>query len=91
AGTARASLGLEHRHVTFRFDPDASAKPGEIAGFNGVDALSGSTTSNDAFVEVFVPVVRDLPFVRSFDTTVGYRRVEGYGSGSNSYKAELRW
>jgi len=92
AGELLVSVGAERRTMDFRFIPDPAATPGEIAGFFGVDPLSGTVSADDIFLEVFAPLLADLPLTRLVDVTLGYRRSEGLQSGGvDSYKIEGRW
>ena len=107
AGEIRFAAGLQYREDAFNFRPDASlarinpvvTRPdggatggSEIAGFNPSQPLSGSTNSLEAFVEFLVPILHDLPFVKSLDLNLGYRYADfNTVGGLPSYKAELDW
>lgn len=107
AGDLRFAAGLQYREDKFDFRPDASlarinpvvVRPdggstggSEIAGFNSQQPLSGATNSVEAFIELLVPIARDLPFVKTLDLNLGYRFAD-YSTvgGVTSYKAELDW
>lgn len=100
AGDVRAVLGLEKRDFTYDFDPGALAGP--IAGFNTADPVNGKNGFFDWFGELYVPLLKDAPFARNLDITLGYRRskssaenvrtgVETDSRWSDAYKAELSW
>ncbi len=107
AGEVRFAYGLQYREDTFAFRPDASlartnpivTRPdggttggGEIAGFNSSQALNGSTKSTEAFIELLVPLLADLPFVKTLDLNLGYRAANFSTVGlASSYKAEIDW
>ena len=107
AGEVRFAAGLQYREDGFNFRPDASlartnpvvTRPdggttggSEIAGFNPQQSLSGSVNSREAFVELLVPVLADLPLIQSLELSLGYRYAD-YTTigGAGSYKAELDW
>lgn len=107
AGDVRFAYGLQYREDTFAFRPDASlaqtnptvTRPdggttggSEIAGFNPSKALNGSTNSREAFIELLVPIVSDMPFVDQLDLNLGYRTANFDTVGlTSSYKAEIDW
>ncbi|GAA0614211.1 TonB-dependent receptor [Brevundimonas kwangchunensis] len=107
AGEVRFAYGLQYREDTFAFRPDASlaqtnpivTRPdggttggSEIAGFNPSQALVGATNSTEAFLELLVPVVSDLPFIQQLDLNLGYRAANFDTVGlTSSYKAEIDW
>ena len=64
----------------------------EVAGFNPVQPLTGSTNSTEFFVEALIPVLSDLPFVQSLDLNVGYRYAD-YATvgGVSAYKVDVDW
>lgn len=50
--------------------PDGGTTGGsEIAGFNPQQPLTGTTYSVEAFIEAIVPILRDIPFVKSLELT----------------------
>ncbi|MDP3369963.1 MAG: TonB-dependent receptor, partial [Brevundimonas sp.] len=64
----------------------------EIAGFNPSQPLSGSTNSSELFLELLVPLLSDLPFVKQFDVTLGYRYADySTAGGIDAYKADIDW
>lgn len=99
AGTVSVVLGAEYRGFEFDFDPGAASGP--ISGFNAQQANSGQNSFEDLFGEMFIPLVRDMPFIQSLDMTLGYRHsrssftdgVSGDtgGSSDSAYKVELSW
>jgi len=73
--------------------PDGGTTGGsEIAGFNPQQPLTGTTYSVEAFIEAIVPILRDIPFVKSLELNLGYRYAD-YDTvgGATSYKAEVNW
>src|SRR5690606_35013404 len=64
----------------------------EVAGFNPVNPLSGTTNSTEFFIEALIPVLSTLPFVQQLDLDVGYRYAD-YSTvgGVSSYKVDADW
>lgn len=64
----------------------------EVAGFNPVQPLTGSTNSTEVFIEALIPVLADKPFVQSLDLNLGYRYAD-YSTvgGVSAYKADIDW
>ncbi|WP_286748933.1 TonB-dependent receptor [Sphingopyxis sp. SCN 67-31] len=64
----------------------------EVAGFNPVQPLTGSTNSTEFFVEALIPVVTDLPLIKRLELTLGYRYSD-YSTigGVQAYKADVDW
>lgn len=107
AGEMRFAAGLQYREDFFDFRPDAGlartnpivVRPDggttgglETAGFNAQQPFSGGTNSLEAFVELLIPVLRDLPMVKTLDLNLGYRIADNSTvGGMPSYKAELDW
>lgn len=107
AGDLRFAGGVQYREDTFVFRPDASlarinpivVRPdggstggSEIAGFNPSQPLAGDTNSTEFFLELLVPLIADVPFIRQLDLNLGYR-VSDYNTVGwvDAYKADLDW
>ena len=100
AGEVRAAVGATHRKQNYDFVPDAMALATftlngvtgpELAGLSS-QPLSGSDTVREVYGELLIPLLRDLPLIRSLETNLGYRvsKYDTIGSVS-SYKADLSW
>ena len=100
AGEIRAALGATHREQKYKLVPDAlllatftlnGTTGPELAG-NSALPLAGSDTVREVYGEILIPLLRDLPFVRSLETNLGYRvsKYDTIGRVS-SYKADLSW
>ena len=100
AGEVRAAVGATQREQKYDFVPDAlllatftlnGTTGPELAGNSG-QPLSGSDKVREAYGELLIPLLRDLPFVHSLETNLGYR-VSDYDTigGVSSYKADLSW
>ncbi|HVY91073.1 MAG TPA: TonB-dependent receptor, partial [Hyphomonadaceae bacterium] len=64
----------------------------DIAGFNPSAPLAGAIDSKEAFAEVLVPVLKDLPLIKELNFTVG-GRVADYSTVGNisTYKVDFDW
>lgn len=92
---AGLALGVEHRRETSKSTVDAIAAQGGAVGFDGIISV------NEAYGELELPLVEDLPFVRSL-TVNGGIRYSSYVNEQRStalrstykvwtYKGELAW
>lgn len=106
AGEVRVALGGSFREQDYRFVADASLSATallptasgalttqfDIAGFNAGSSLSGSDQVYEGYGEILIPLLADLPFIRSLETNLGYR-VSDYSTVGkvDSYKADLNW
>jgi iron complex outermembrane receptor protein len=100
AGEVRVALGATHREQNYDFVPDelmlatftlnGTTGP-ELAGASG-QPLSGSDKVREIYGEVLIPLLRDMPFVHSLETNLGYRLSNYDTIGRvSSYKADLSW
>ncbi|WP_237709181.1 TonB-dependent receptor domain-containing protein [Sphingomonas elodea] len=92
---AGLAVGAEHRRETTRFTVD------EVAAQGGATNSDGIISVNDAYAELEVPLVANVPFVHEL-TVNGGIRYSGYVNEQRStasrstytawtYKAELAW
>jgi outer membrane receptor protein involved in Fe transport len=103
AGTARAALGFLYKKDRFeiiqdesltgqRLDPVYGYPGPDIRGAWSGEDIFGETSSREAFVEINLPLLADVPMARSLETTLGLR----YGDHSNAgtidaWKADTIW
>ncbi|MEJ1969151.1 MAG: TonB-dependent receptor [Rhizomicrobium sp.] len=73
AGPVEFALGGEWRFTSASFDPDFFLNSGDVAGFNGSSPTKGNETVKEAFGELRVPVLADLPLVRKFTVNGAFR------------------
>lgn len=64
AGDVMMALGAEYRSESANFVPDAASQAGTVAG-NQVPATHGNYNTHEAFGELVIPVLKDLPFAKS--------------------------
>lgn len=64
----------------------------DIAGFNPSANLAGTVDVKEGFVEVLVPLLKDLPAVRELNMTLAARQSDYSTVGNlSTYKADLDW
>jgi outer membrane receptor protein involved in Fe transport len=92
AGAVKTAIGASYRDLDYEFKPDSALQPGLVAGFNQQLPVSGYLDYVDYFAEVVVPVLSDLPFVKSLSLTGGYRTTDNNIFGKDdTYKLTLDW
>ncbi|WP_447900871.1 TonB-dependent receptor [Stenotrophomonas sepilia] len=91
AGDILAAMGFEHRSEEASYTPDMKVQKGEIAGTSG-QPTRGNYSLNEAYLELQVPLLADLPFARelSLDVAGRYSDYNNFGSTTNS-KFGLKW
>lgn len=96
AGDLKLAVGVMYKRdeYFYRADPIGSVILDDgfedIQGFNASDDVEGEDSNTDVFIEVVVPVLRDVKAARRLEAVLGYRYSE-YDSagGADAYKAEL--
>lgn len=92
AGTVSTAIGAFYQEQHVELLKDSVLASGDVAGFNAEDNVLGSIDHADAFVEFYVPLLKDLPAVQSLAFSAGYRYSDHSISGGNSsWKGELDW
>jgi iron complex outermembrane recepter protein len=90
---ASVSAGIEYRSENLQTNFDAAEQGGDLAGSGGATLdTSGTQSDKDAFAELSVPLVTDMPFVKAltFDTAYRYSDYTS-GGGNSTYKFSLDW
>lgn len=92
AGPIGVALGVEYREDSSSFVPDIAKAQGDIMGFNAQQAVAGKFDVSEIYVEALVPLLKDLPAVKSLSLDTG-ARYSDYSSVGDvaSYKAGLDW
>jgi outer membrane receptor protein involved in Fe transport len=90
------SIGAEYREESAETTPDECWKlaPASCLGGAGgtILPIKGGFNVNEYFAEAIVPLVRDVPFMQSFDIEVGYRWSDYSETGSDeTYKYGFSW
>lgn len=91
AGAVGIAAGAEWREETSATNFDALTQTGLNAG-NALANTAGKFQVREFFVETKLPLLKNLPAVKSLDGTLAYRHGE-YSSvgGTNSWNAGLDW
>ena len=87
------NLGVEYRSEQLQTQYDAAIQGGDLAGAGGSTLpTSGTQADKDAFGELSIPLIQDMPFAKDLTLDLGYRYSDYTSGGGNStYKAELNW
>lgn len=92
AGSVDFAIGAEYRKDDFKFEPDVSHGSGDIFGFNAERPVAGGFDVQEFYGEVSIPLLKDLPFIKSISTELGGRYSKYSSVGvTSSYKAGLDW
>ncbi|WNC69677.1 TonB-dependent receptor [Thalassotalea nanhaiensis] len=91
AGTVGFAFGIEHREEEAFNQPDAFSSSG-IGSGNAVQPTSGGYKVDEAYLEVVVPLLADLPFAQQVDLEAAIRAFDYDTFGSDdTYKLGLTW
>ena len=92
AGPIATVVGFEYRDDDVKFFADDAQRRGEIAGFNAVQDIIGSLDVYEAYGEVSIPILADMPFAEELAIEAGYRVSDYSTVGSvESYKYGARY
>jgi len=97
AGELRFAAGASYRRNSYEFNPDAAYKPlaggqSDVIGLFGQLPTIGATSVKEAYGEVLVPVLSDLPFVKSLSFDAAFRYSDYNTSGGvEAYKIDADW
>ncbi len=87
------ALGTEYRSESLTFNTDNEYQTGDLSG-QGATVLpnSGSFDVYELFGEARIPLVEDVPFIKSLNLDLGYRFSDYSTSGTtDAYKVEGDW
>ena len=96
-GEMRGAFGLSRRENSFKFLSDTINSEGvsftdQILGLYPAQDSLGSITVDEAYAELLVPILSDLPFIKQLNLELGGRRSDYDTTGvSYTYKALLDW
>jgi outer membrane receptor protein involved in Fe transport len=92
AGPVQTAFGLEYLSLNADFQPDQFLASGDVVGFNAALPVSGKVDSNEAFVEVSIPVLSNMTGIDYLGLDAGYRRSDHNIVGSfDTYMAGLEY
>jgi iron complex outermembrane receptor protein len=96
AGDLKLALGAMYKRDAYAYEADPIGSVvledglPDIQGFNASDDIDGSDHNTDIFLEVAVPLLRDVTAVKRLEAVIGYRHSEYESAGgADAYKAEF--
>ncbi|WP_329742520.1 TonB-dependent receptor plug domain-containing protein [Dyella sp. A6] len=91
AGTVNMALGVEHRRLAGSYTPDQFASSGYSTDLASAPT-NGKYTTNEAYVELDVPILQGLPGAQELAVNISsrYSHYSNFGSTTNS-KYSFRW
>jgi iron complex outermembrane receptor protein len=98
AGQAQLAVGVDYdkEYANFTVDPLATSNP--LTGACGLpnsscaSPVQGGFSYKEAYAELFIPILKDVPFFHSLNVTLGDRYSKYSLAGStNNYKIGLEW
>ena len=92
AGEARYAINLAYRKDSYSFIPDADVAARDLVAISSAQVTQGETDVVEAGLEVFVPLLSDLPGVDSLNLSAAFRVSEYNLAGTaDTYKIGLDW
>jgi outer membrane receptor protein involved in Fe transport len=93
AGPIGFAVGGEYRAEDFAFDPSQDLATGNLTGFNASPPVKGRFDVYDAYGELLVPILKDLPFVQALDLELAGRVSDYTGQPKpvKTYKIAGTW
>lgn len=92
AGQVRFAAGASYRRATYDYAPDQARVRGEVWPVQATGPSHGSYDVKEVFAELFVPVVRDQPFIDELNLDVAFRYSDyNLVGGVSTYKASIDW
>ncbi|MGH8219373.1 MAG: TonB-dependent receptor domain-containing protein [Steroidobacteraceae bacterium] len=97
AGKLQMAFGADWRRDAFNFNPDSGYNanqffPETIQNIILPVAVQGNTSVKELYAEAAIPVLKDLPLVKSLEIDPGYRFSEYTPEGSvNTFKLMGNW
>ncbi|HEY0282908.1 MAG TPA: TonB-dependent receptor [Rhizomicrobium sp.] len=73
AGPVQFVAGTEWRYTMAQYVPDKYTSSGDVAGLNAALPTQGSMVAHEAYGELRVPVLRDVPFVERLTVNGAFR------------------
>jgi outer membrane receptor protein involved in Fe transport len=96
AGTVQLAAGASYRKDFSQTIPDAIEVPDDQGicdiGTGCVSPISGGFNVKEAYAEVLIPILKDVPFANALNLTLGdrYSKYSNFGSTNNT-KVAVEW
>ena len=89
AGNVSAAIGASYRHNNYHFDNDAYVTQGsmfndQVLGLYPSGNSKGRITAKEVYGELLIPVLKDIPGIRSLELELG-GRISDYNTTGTSY------
>jgi outer membrane receptor protein involved in Fe transport len=94
AGAAKFSLGVDYRENTYTFIADPLLSSGDVSGFTASKSEDGATYNQEIFGELYLPLLKDLPWAEFVSVTLGVRdtqQAKTVHGNAWTWKAEGDW
>jgi len=96
AGELRFALGADYRSNDFKFNPGSLNASNSVLenpiGLFAVSSAKGNTTVKEAYAELLVPLLKDLPAIKRLELELGYRSSDYNLAGTvSTYKGLFNW
>jgi iron complex outermembrane receptor protein len=92
AGPVGLAVGFHMRKDEILDTPGAVTLADNSWGLSGAGVTAGEETTNEVYAEVAVPLLADLPYVKSLDLSLSGRYTDTKTSGdASTYKVGLNW
>ncbi len=92
AGDVRFAAGASYRRPSYSYAPDEQRVRSEVYPVQPTGPTSGNYNVKEVFLELFVPVLRDVPFIEELNLDAAYRYSD-YSTigGVSTYKGSVDW
>jgi iron complex outermembrane receptor protein len=92
AGPLGSAFGVSYRHDRISDTPDVQAQNGNLWGQTASGHTAGTDGVGEAYLELNVPVLKNLPFIQNLtaDLSGRYSDYNSYGS-TTTYKVATNW
>jgi iron complex outermembrane receptor protein len=92
AGPVGAAVGFHLQKDSINDVPGRDTLASNVWGQTAAGITKGTENTKEAFGELSIPVIRDVPFIYRLDANLSGRETAVDGHGSNfTYKAGLNW
>jgi iron complex outermembrane recepter protein len=91
-GAAKGAIGVEYRHDSLNDQPSAQSVAGDLYNYTSSTPTVGTDEVWEVFGELYLPVLADLPLIKSLtlDASGRYTHYRSYG-GEWTYKGSVNY